>query len=241
MPTIYVPPVTPVVIPPLPPSQIGPPNRQHWATDLEQFAVDQLVKSHDDALWSYGEYMMYVLLWTVRDFQLGLVDRCSTCYLTLGKIAETYGQASQERCPDCLGTSFSGGYRAQIVRPTIFEEVTLQDHVDVARGATVTGQTALQTVNNFTFHNGDFVLRGDGSRWRVQVPDQGVAADGFGARLPPVPSNYAWTGTIAIREDVSSVAYITGPDTAGLIELLAVTNIKRPLDFSDIEVIRGPL
>lgn len=210
----------------------------HWVQDPQDYAVATLVQDQDDALWTFGEYVMLVLLWNIRDFERGQVARCPTCYSNFGKIADAYGQAAKEKCPDCFGTTFQGGFRAKIVRPAIFTAVDVDDNPEGSRGHIASASTSVQTTNDFTLRNRDFVFRGDGSRWSFIRPASTVAYTGFEVKGPIV----GWNAGQVVREDESSVAYTVPPeDTSALISLLNFEGFRTPLDFSAIEVIRaGP-
>lgn len=246
MPIPYEPPPTPDGPAPTPPPPYAPPHgtgpippkgKQHWVPDAQDYAVRTLVQDRDDALWTFGEYVMIVLLWNIRDFEAGLVARCPTCYTSRGKIADAYGQSGREKCPDCLGTTFQGGFRAKVIRPALFEAIDIDDNPEAARGTVASSSTAMQTTNDLTLHNRDMVFRGDGSRWRFIRPDSMVAYTGFEVKGPTV----GWNIGQVVREDESSVAYIVAPSTDDLIDMLAIEGFRRPLDFSGSETIRGPL
>lgn len=209
----------------------------NWAPDPQHYAIYQEQWRHDQALYAYGEYAFFCLLWRIRDHQNGLVGRCPTCYLSRGKIAETYGQAAQERCPDCFGTSFEGGYKALVVRPMIFS--TDEESEDVsARGIVIRQTATLQTTSDIDLVE-DFMFRADGSRWQVEGASSTKLTTGFEYRN----TGEHGLGAVvrAVREDESSVAYMIPPDTATVIALLDRTHFRTPLDFSAVEDVRGPL
>ncbi len=209
----------------------------NWAPDPKHYAVFQERWRHDQALYSYGEYAMFCLLWRIRDHDNGLVGRCPTCFLSRGKVAETYGQAAQERCPDCFGTTFEGGYKALVVRPMILD--TAEESEDVERRGVVIRSTAsLQTTSDLDLTE-DFMFRADGTRWQVEGAPGNKLTTGFEHRT--TTENSLGAVVRAVREDESSVAYLIPPDTATLVAALDVTHFHYPLDFSAIEDVRGPL
>ena len=56
----------------------------HHLPDPQAYAIDQERARHDSALYSFGEYAMFVLMWNIIDHEAGLVDRCPTCYEAYG-------------------------------------------------------------------------------------------------------------------------------------------------------------
>lgn len=210
-----------------------------WHPDPQRYAVQQERLRHEQALSLYGEYAVFVLLWRSDDEAKGLVDRCSNCYESYGKIAEAYGQPSMKDCPNCFGTSFEGGYKARLVRPSLWDynEPSQRDHI---RGETQTASASIQTTADFSLRNGDFIFRADGSRWQMMQAGTNHLRTGF--EPPNIPRtalgfNYGQ----AMLEDPAAVSYMIPPSAAALAEILDVSRIRYPLDFSDVEVIRGPL
>lgn len=210
----------------------------HWAPDPQRYAVDQERWRHDEALYSFGEYAMFVLLWRIGDHEEGRVGRCPTCYLARGKIAEVYQQPSQEKCPDCFGTTFEGGYKARIVRPMIFDSND-EEEDEGRRGVVVRATGTLQTTSDFEVVE-DYMFRADGSRWQVEATTATQKLSTGFAHRTTVDASLGVTIN-AIREDESSVAYIIPPDEATVVAWLDRSHFHYPLDFSAIEHIRGPL
>src|ERR1043165_6197117 len=93
---------------------------------VENWAIEQERYRHDLPLYTLGEYTIFYLMWTLLDFEAGHVTRCARCYSTSGTVANreanVYNQPSINRCPDCFGTTFEGGYRARIVRPALWSD-----------------------------------------------------------------------------------------------------------------------
>lgn len=210
----------------------------HWLPDPQRFAVDQERWRHDQAVYQHGEYVIFCLLWRIRDFQAGLVTRCSLCFVAGDKIAATYGQPTQERCVACFGTTFQGGYKALIVRPVMWNS-TEETETESQRGITIVSKANVQTVSGFDVTNGDYIFRGDGTRWQLAVRD---ASDPLitGFEMQGALNNMG-TSMDATREDESSVAYMIPPSTYDVQRYLDVSRLHFPTDFSDLEVIRAPL
>src|SRR5258708_66990 len=124
MPSIYVPP-DPLPNPEPPPDTSGLVTAAvYQLPDPRSYAVEQERMRHNQALYAYGEYAMFALMWTIRDLEHGRVQRCSRCFEDVGlndRIADTYKQANLRLCPVCFGTSFEGGYRALIIRPSLWD------------------------------------------------------------------------------------------------------------------------
>lgn len=210
----------------------------HWLPDPQQYAVEQERWRHDQAVYQFGEYVVFCLLWRIRDYQAGLVARCPVCFVPGDKIAATYGQPAQERCLSCFGTTFAGGFKALIVRPVMWNS-TEETETETQRGIAITAKASVQTVSGFDVTNGDYIFRGDGSRWQLAVRDASdPLVTGFQMQSP---LNSMGTMMEATREDESSVAYLIPPSSDTLEAVLKLSGIHRPADFAALEVIRAPL
>jgi hypothetical protein len=175
------------------------PDVKSWELENERFR-------HDQALYRYGEYAIFVSMWTMQDFTAGLVSRCSTCFAPQGAIEDTWQQPAYFKCPNCLGTSFEGGYKAVLVRPSLWSwnEPVLQQ---VARGVINTDVATVQTTSDFRLEPKDYIIRGDGSRWQAQEVSGDHLDTGFGTQ------SGIWNATAFIynnvtREDESSPIYL---------------------------------
>jgi len=208
--------------------------------DPQRYALDQERQRHIEALYRLGEYAMFVLMWNLRDFDKGLVTRCSTCWgadaSMKRRTAEVYKQAEKNDCPDCFGTTFEGGWKAKIIRPSLWDFGEDLD-ADGRRGQTITSAAAVQSTHDFQMHTGDYILRGDGNRWRVSSMSSIHLRVGF--EVPLAERNIiAFNFGQAMREDESSPSYSLTPDTTGLREILDVTRPRFPLDLTDFEDFR---
>jgi hypothetical protein len=206
--------------------------------DYEGWAVEQMVGRHDGALWRFGEYSMFVLLWRIEDFHAGLVGRCQECQTPNGGIAEVYKSPMKTRCSTCLGTTFQGGFKAKIVRPAMWDmsESTNRpsDHGELVR------QTAsLQSTNDFRMRTGDFVLRADSTRWHVESLSTNHLHTGFGypgKAETVIGFNY---GNCVLEDPTSNASAIQVQDNLG--HILNSFNPRVGLSFAQYEEIRGPL
>jgi hypothetical protein len=175
------------------------PDVKNWSVENERFR-------HDQALYRYGEYAIFVTMWTMQDFTAGFVGRCQTCYSVQGAVESTWQQPGYFKCPDCLGTSFEGGYKAILVRPSLWSwnEQTLSQ---TARGVLDQGAATVQTTADFRLQPRDYIIRGDGSRWQSQEVTGDHLDTGFGTQAG------IWNATAFIyqnvtREDESSPIYL---------------------------------
>lgn len=206
----------------------------------EDWAEAEVRQSHKEALFAFGEWAIFVLMWRPADEDAGLVGRCLTCYVGEGRSARAFRQGARDKCPDCFGSTFEGGYRARVIRPALFTDRAL-DTADSPRGALVTDTVTIETTDDFTFHHGDYVLRAGRSRYRGDQKNAVTVRTGF---VNPDPGR-AIAGSIASAklEDRNSVAYLI-PPTEEVVETL----LRRPLtehlpaDLAEHEVTdRGPL
>lgn len=175
------------------------PDAKNWDVENERFR-------HDQSLYRYGEYSIFVTLWTMQDYIAGLVGRCKTCYATVGPVEDTWQQPAYFKCPDCLGSSFEGGYKAILVRPSLWSwnEPTLSQ---TNRGVLDQGVATVQTTSDFRLQPRDYIIRGDGSRWQSQDVSGDHLDTGFGTQ------SGIWNATAFIysnvtREDESSPIYL---------------------------------
>lgn len=198
------------------------------------YAVTQEVLRHDDALAWYGEMTACVMLWSVRDFENGLVQRCSFCYTPLGLVAEAYQQSSKARCANCYGTTFEGGIRAVVYRPALWEERMVSQDVR-ERGHTTVASGSVQITSDINMRDGDFLIRQDKTRWKITEPQVSEIVNGFG----PTGTQLAPGSSFQVQlEDRSSVAYMipvnqTVLNTVGWKPFMVYPNAA--------DVINGPL
>jgi hypothetical protein len=244
MPVIYDPPPPPPTAP-APPFGSNPyqplgsnpyvvPEARHYAIEIERF-------HHVEALYRYGEYAMFVLMWTLRDFEKGRVERCTRCFADADNnalIADVYKQANMSSCPVCFGTSFEGGYRALVVRPSLWVFTEDADRVE-KRGVTINATGEVQTTHDIQFHSGDYVLRGDTTRWQVGPITAPHLSEGF--ETPTSTNNLIANSVRVNKEDPVSSAYQIGPDRDELISILNQYNTQWPVDFTSDEDVRSPL
>lgn len=207
----------------------------YYVRQPENWAVDQERQRHLQALYTIGEWTIFCLMWHLEDFQKGLVTRCLTCY---SRSSQAYGQGERNKCPDCFGSTFEGGYRAIIVRPAIFAD-TDEDLKYQARGVVGSDDLDMESTPDFRVRTGDYCFRSTGNRFYLRVPERVTLRTGFATpyqRSMAVGYNHAR----ASLEDPTSPAYMIPPTEADLVSILNVSS-PEPLDFSAYEVIRSPL
>lgn len=163
------------------------------------YAVDQEVQRHDDAVNWFGEMAACMMLWNIIDFNIGLCSRCPTCFAD--DLAQAYGQGNKARCLTCYGSTFAG-FRALIYRPAIFKTDDVTEEIR-PRGQVSIVSARVQTTSDFMMRDGDFMVRSDGTRWRITQPVDTQISTGFG----PHSDDVVRSTFQASLEDKSSIAF----------------------------------
>ena len=202
---------------------------------LQNFAINQERQRSEQALYQFGEYAMFCLMWNRFDYDAGLVGLCLRCTVGRGLIAEVYQQAAEANCPDCFGTRYEGGFKALLVRPAIWD---VNEEVDAGepRGLALMMSGTVQTTGDFRIWKGDFVFRADGSRWQVKNLTTSHIQTGFGFEGAQDVAGYNFGGII--REDETTACYLIPPLGPDCVALLSVPVTHYPRDFSATEVHR---
>ena len=230
--------------PTLPPRPRHAPNpQQYYSRNPQDWAITQEQYRHNLPLFTHGEWAMYFLMWTALDFNQGLVGKCSRCYQSGNNLenrrSAVYNQPTQKECPNCFGTSFEGGYRARIVRPSMFADVD-EDVRQDRRGEIHPTQVSVETTSDFRMRAGDHVIRADGSRWRLPSQNSVFLRTGFDH-----PTQFETGVTLnkmrAQLEEPTTVAYLLPPTDKATVAMLLNRKVRFRQDFSDIEIIRTPL
>lgn len=208
----------------------------------QDWAVQQERQRHAQALYVVGEWALYVLLWHVVDWEAGLVGRCVTCFGGSDKesrIAAVYNQPTKSKCPDCFGTTFEGGYRALIVRPTLFADTDDDEKLD-RRGSVHPDDVTIETTWDFRIMRGDYVIRADNTRWQLSAPQRTTLRTGFG-EPDQTETSISYGNIRAMYEEPTTVVYTIPPTDHATIHTTLTAPMRFPGDFSSIEDIRGPL
>lgn len=211
------------------------------------YEIPQQRMAHDESIYAYGEYSMFVLFWNALDFAAGLVQHCPDCYDLRSPVSQVYSQPSQAKCPTCYGTTFyllsaaeMGGVKARLVRPAMWTGVD-EAQKQTPQGIMSTSVSQVQSTSEFRMRSGDFVFRADNTRWRLQAHQTDTIISGFQA----VDDARAMIGYIyenCVLQDRSTVAYIIPPIGSDLTTILDTSIIPNyPVDMSQWEIINGPL
>jgi hypothetical protein len=215
----------------------------YYIRQRQDWAIQQERQRHAEAIYWIGEMVCLILMWHEIDFQKGLVQRCHTCYNTTdtitNRITAVYNQPTRNECPDCFGTTFEGGYRARIVRPAILTDVDETERQD-RKGSMHPSSLNVETVWDFRSRAGDYLLRADGSRWRLSDPQRTTLRTGF---YHPAQSTSSITyGNIRAQyEEETTVAYLLPPTDVSTLSTLLQQQVFFPPNFSSFEIIRAPL
>lgn len=184
------------------------PTQPYHAATHQQWAAEIVGASHEEALYAYGELALFTLMWRPVDFEAGRVGRCSTCFNgTKARNAAAFEQPTKRECPDCFGSTFEGGFRAQIIRPSLFADRN-EEMRDEIRGTMVSDTIRVETTGEFVLHKDDYVFRFDGARYQVEEKAEDVVRPGFGN---PRSERSVAGPTTAHREESTSVAFLIPP------------------------------
>lgn len=205
-------------------SEARDPQQPFFGYPTQQWGGALIENSHTEALYAYGEFALFTLMWRVEDFEAGLVGRCPTCYLG-DRGAAVFQQSPLIKCPDCYGTTFEGGFRAQIIRPAIIVHSSPTDDATI-RGDLNIDNINMETSTDFVMHHGDYVFREDGDRYQTSEKQEDSVHDGFSVMDSQSP--YVANIAEAKLEDPTSVAYTipveVGGGSATLHDLLDRSN-----------------
>ena len=215
----------------------------YYVRKRQDWAIANARQQHDQALLWYGEPALFTLMWKVEDYQAGLVTKCPRCSQDPtsieGRVQAAYKQPLTARCPVCYGTTFSGGVRAQIIRPAIFTDVD-EDETKSPRGVVHAENVTIETTDDFRSRSGDFVFRRDGSRWQLGRPRRVQLRTGY-EHPTQLSTSLGYASIPGSREAQTSAAYDLPPETNSLAVLLDNSDSSFPDDNSPYEVINGPL
>jgi hypothetical protein len=234
-----------------------------WQRDVQRYAIAQERQRHAQAIWQYGELMVFSLMWRPEDIGLGLAQRCTRCYYPAAVIAENpaqadsgasvqsqisaaYGQGAQYRCPLCYGTQVIAlapaqvpGVRALLVRPAIVTD-TDQNQQRTAKGVVSTGSVAIQSTPDFRVNTLDYAFRADGRRYQLAVPARTTLRTGFGSPWQQAAAVSYNLANATLENPRASVAYLIPPPREELEQALG-TYTRIPADFAWLEQVNGPL
>ena len=167
------------------------------------YARDQEILRHDDAVIRFGEMSAVAMMWRDSDFRAGLVAHCSRCTAAGADTFNAYKQPVEARCSNCYGTTFEGGIKNLVYRPVLWRQDFIKEDV-LKRGVTFQAGAHLELTSDIELRSGDYVIRADGTRWRVDAPHDNEIHTGFGST--PFGSSSRWSCE-AMQENETSVAY----------------------------------
>lgn len=195
------------------------PDQPFSAAPLQTWSAQQVRTQQEEALYAFGELCLFTLMWRSFDFDAGLVDHCATCYYgNENRQARAWQQPTRNECPDCFGTTFAGGFRAQIIRPTLISDRN-PEVLDESRGETISETLSLETTGDFTMHQGDYVFRFDDTRYQAEEKRSGAIRPGF---APNRIQDAIAAQTSVHREPPNGRAYLIPPTAAALVSMLGV-------------------
>jgi len=159
---------------PLPPVAVGSLQKQDESPLLvvkqrEIWAEIDQQRFHNEALQWYGEECIVRQLWRAEDAAMGLVTYCQTCQDSpnpanptasiQSRVSNVYRQTGNSYCPDCYGTTFTGGFKT-----TCYHLYMLAADTPEVRSNLSTGQFWKQNPNvQFAWYPeirvGDLVVR----------------------------------------------------------------------------------
>jgi hypothetical protein len=141
---------------------------------------------------------------------------------------------------ESAGVGGLGGMKARLVRPCMWNPTDEYQKL-VATGEIITATTSVQSVSDFRMRTGDFILKADGTRWRVARHETDSIISGFQA-ANDIRAMTGYNYPLCTREDESTPAFLAPPDTATVMSLLDTSIIPNwPVDFSSWEVVNGGL
>jgi hypothetical protein len=218
------------------------PARRLYVRERQDFATENERIRQNQAIYMYGEYVMFILMWHIQDLEAGRITRCSRCYgdgTTLeDRVANVYNQPTQQKCPTCFGTTFEGGYKARIIRPAIITDSD-KDDANQARGVTHSMSLDVESISDFRIRSGDYMFRSNGDRFYLRTPARVTLRTGF---YSPRQSNDSIDYNLARAglEDRKAVAYDIPPPASSVETILSEVE-RCPTDFTAYEEIKADL
>jgi len=145
--------------------------KEIWAqTDQQRF--------HDETLQWYGEECIVRQLWRAEDQVNGLVSYCITCQdspnpsspdsAIQNRVSQVYRQTGNSYCPDCYGTTFSGGFKTTCYHLYMLAADTPQVRSNLSTGQFWKNNPQVQFSWYPEIRVGDLVIRVN--QWNNGVP-----------------------------------------------------------------------
>lgn len=184
------------------------------------WASRHVAHAQTEALYAVGELVLFTLMWRPVDFEAGLVGHCTTCFDGAeSRQARAFKQPTKRECPDCYGTTYEGGFRAQIIRPALMADRNAET-TDAPRGVVTIDTISFETTPDFTLHKGDYLFRFDNTRFQCEERRESIVRTGF---VSPMHADSFAALSTAHLEDNTSVAFRIPPTDLPLIQDVLVT------------------
>jgi len=145
--------------------------RENW-TQIDQ------QRFHDEALQWYGEECVVRLLWRAEDAAQGLVTYCQTCQDSpnpaspdvniQARTSKVYRQTGNSYCPDCYGTTFTGGFKPVAYHLYMLASDTPEVRINLTTGQFWRENPQVQLSWYPQIRQGDLVIRIDD--WDKDTP-----------------------------------------------------------------------
>ena len=223
------------------PPAVNPAVRQPWAADVRAWEMANERFRANEALWRFGELAALVSMWSLKDFQAGLVEACPTCNMSDLVISSVYQQPSYSKCPTCFGVKYAGahgGVKSFLMKPTLWtwgEENTFWDRRGEAERqegtVTIPGTSYLQVR--------DFVFRGNGYRYQVLSWTGSHLASGFSSKAH-TDTALTFVCQVAREDPATSAAYTIPPGTEVLEQILDPAFLRWPPVDEAPPLLQGP-
>jgi len=145
---------------------------------IENWAQIDQQRFHDEALQWFGEECVVRLLWRAEDAAAGLVGYCQTCQdsvnptnpnpIVQARVSKAYRQTGNSYCPDCYGTTFTGGFQPIAYHLYMLASDTPEVRVNLSTGQFWKENPQVQFSWYPQLRQGDIV--GRVSEWKGNVP-----------------------------------------------------------------------
>lgn len=192
-------------------------SQPYHAAQAQPWASSLIEAQHEEALYIFGELVLFTLLWRITDFEEGRVPRCPVCYGGASeRYAKAFEQPTKRECPSCYGTTFKGGFRAQVIRPALFADRNAES-TEQSRGVVTSDTIRFETTGDFTLRKDDYLFRADNTRFQVEEKTEDVPRSGFG--VPWGAESAAGSSTAHMEED-TSVAFLVPPVSGSALRSL---------------------
>jgi hypothetical protein len=236
---------TPITGPPNIPSAL--PGQYPWKyisfiPDQRWWEIEQERYRQTEALLRVGEWAGFATLWSRKDFDQGLAQRCPNCITSESLVNQVYLQPTFERCPVCFGSLFvgaHGGVKAFLIRPTIWQ-FSEEQTAWLPRGEVQHQTGMVTTTGDFRSQVRDFIFRGDGQRFSITSVTALHLSAGNGIQAH-TNSAISMSYNVGLENPDSPAYLIETDDATSLIDLLNTPYNRLIPDWTPWEFIDGPV